>query len=586
MTSQHPESVDSPGTACVRPGSTLAGTPSGSPRARPPARLVRGAVWGRLLLTAGTSLGVPGCGVPEIPESTLRATIERRSFEIVRERSWMLTSLEAGYADARGYLWLDGESLSTRGRELLSALERAGEEGLDPEAYGVRELRAALDTLPAIPTTDSVGRTRARVDVEIRLSTGLLAFARDLVNGRLDPDEARQDWRIEPEPLPPDLLGRVRDGEGLDELFDSLRPRAPYYDRLVEVLATLRDVEARGGWPAVRVRSTPRIGRAADGIHSLRARLLASEDSIERTLAGFGGDSNVYDADLAGAVKRYQSRHGIEPDAVLGPSTVRELNTPVATRIESVVLNLDRLRWLPRDLGRSAILVNVAGFEFALLEDHEPRMTMNVIVGRAEWATRVFAAKMDHLVLNPWWNVPQSILASELLPAARRDPAYLARNGFEVLGGAGAWDGTGTGGAFRGDFRVRQRPGARNALGRVKFMFPNPYDIYLHDTPDDHLFGRSYRAFSHGCIRLERPLELARHIVERHTSRPVADVDRALEGGRTVTIELERPLDVYVVYLTAWVEDEGTSHFYRDIYDRDDVLRGMVALPGPEASTH
>lgn len=533
---------------------------------------------------AGVVLGLAGCGGPEIPESTLVATIEKHSFDILRESGWVRSTLEAGYAGARTYLWLDGEELSERGRDLLSALERASAEGLDPQAYGVREARETLEALPGIPEADSVARTRALADVEIRLSIGLLGFARDLVHGRLDPGAARQDWRIESEPLPPDLLGRVRDGESLDELLDSLRPRVPYYGRLVRALATLRELDALGGWPGVRLRSAPRIGRTADGIRSLRARLRASEDSMERKLAGVGGDSNVYDADLAGAVRRYQSRHGIEPDAVLGPATLRELNTPVGTRIESLVLNLDRLRWLPRDLGESVILVNVAGFEFALLEKHEPRMSMNVIVGRADWATRVFTAKMDHLVLNPYWNVPRSILASEILPAARRDPGYLSRNGFEVLGGSGPGAGTGTDPGFGGDLRVRQRPGARNALGRVKFMFPNPYDIYLHDTPDDHLFGRSYRAFSHGCIRLERPLELARHIVGRHTDRQASDVDGILESGRTVRIELDRPLDVYVVYLTAWVEEDGTVHFYRDIYDRDDVLRDLFAAPRPEVA--
>jgi murein L,D-transpeptidase YcbB/YkuD len=158
---------------------------------------------------AGLGLGVVGCGGPQIPESTLRATIEKRSFDLSRERIWILTALEAGYADTRGYLWLEGEGLSERGRDLLSALERAGAEGLDPRAYEVPDVREALDTLPAIPEADSVGRTRALADVEIRLSTGLMSFARDLVLGRLDPREARQDWRIEPEPLPPDLLGRT-----------------------------------------------------------------------------------------------------------------------------------------------------------------------------------------------------------------------------------------------------------------------------------------------------------------------------------------------------------------------------------------
>lgn len=530
---------------------------------------------------AGSGLVVVGCGDPQIPKSTLWATIEKRSFDLSRERSWILTALRSGYADTRGYLWLEGVGLSEAGRNLLSALERAGAEGLDPRAYEVQAVREALDTLPAIPEADSVGRTRALADVEMRLSTGLLSYARDLVLGRLDPHEARQDWRIEPEPLPNDLLGRVRDGESVDGLLASLRPRASYYGRLVAALSTLNEIEARGGWPRVQLRSAPRIGRAADGIPSLRARLRASEDSLERLLAAVGSDSHVYDADLAGAVKRYQSRHGIEPDAVLAPATLRELNTPIEARIASIILNLERLRWLPRDLGEQAIVVNVAGFEFELLENHRTRMAMNVIVGRAEWATRVFTEKMDHLVFNPYWNVPPSIAAAEIFPAARRDPGYLARNGFQVFGPDGAVDAgaDGEAGGPGRELRVRQTPGAHNALGRVKFMFPNPYGIYLHDTPDDHLFSRSYRAFSHGCIRLERPIELAREIVERYTTRPSTDVDRILESGRTVTIELERPLDVYVVYLTAWVEEDGTIHFYRDIYDRDDVLRGMIEPP-------
>ncbi len=368
MRSYRQASVDSPMPEGVRPRRSVPDALARSPRA--------------CLLMAGLGLGVVGCGGPQIPESTLRATIEKRSFDLSRERIWILTALEAGYADTRGYLWLEGEGLSERGRDLLSALERAGAEGLDPRAYEVPDVREALDTLPAIPEADSVGRTRALADVEIRLSTGLMSFARDLVLGRLDPREARQDWRIEPEPLPPDLLGRVRDGDSVDGLLDSLRPKASYYGRLVGALSTLREVEARGGWPGVRLRSAPRIGRAADGIPSLRARLRASEDSLERLLAGVGGDSRVYDADLAGAVKRYQSRHGIEPDAVLGPATLRELNTPVEPRIGSIVLNLDRLRWLPRDLGERAIVVNVAGFEFELLEDHRTRMAMNV-TGRA-----------------------------------------------------------------------------------------------------------------------------------------------------------------------------------------------------------
>ncbi len=528
-------------------------------------------------LGASLFLVLAGCGGTEIPESTLRATIEKRSFGIDRDRAWVLATIEGGYSDRRTHLWFEGDELSVRGQELLAALEGSAAEGLDPEAYGVTLIRGALDTLPAIPASDSVGRTRALADLEIRLSLGLLSLSRDLLLGRLDPHEARQDWRIPPDSLPRELLKRVREGEELHALLDSLRPKVPYYGRLVEALAKLREVESRGGWGGVSLEPGVRVGRRAEGVTTLRARLTASEDALERRLASVGGDSNVYDADLAGAVTHYQSRHGIEPDGAPGAATLRELRTPVEARIDAIRLNLDRLRWLPRDLGDTAILVNVAGFEFVLLEGHEPRMNMSVIVGRARWATRLFSARMDHLVLNPYWNVPQSILANEILPTASRDPAYLSRNGFEVSGGGGpsAGDGSAPASQWSG-VRVRQRPGPRNALGRVKFMFPNPYDIYLHDTPDDHLFSRAYRAFSHGCIRLERPLELARHIVEHHTDRAATEVDGIVESGRTVSIELSRPIDVYVAYLTAWVDDGGTIHFHRDIYGRDGELREVA----------
>ncbi|MDX1394928.1 MAG: L,D-transpeptidase family protein [Gemmatimonadota bacterium] len=525
-------------------------------------------------LTAVLAILAAGCGGPKIPEAALRDAIGRRSAEVSRDREWVVRSLETVYAGG-DHLWLDGEKLGEDGAAALSALKGADHEGLDAEAFGVTAALAALGALQALPESDSAGRTDALVDLEVRLSLGVLEYARDLVRGRFDPAQAGQDWRIEPEPLPSNPLVRVRDGEPVGDVLASLRPRAPVYARLVETLATLREVQAGGGWPGVDADVRARIGWPGHGVASLRARLRASEDSVERLLAASGGDSNVYDADLAGAVRRFQSRHGLEPDGELGYATLRELATPVEERIEDVILNLDRLRWLPRDLGEHAIVVNVAGFEFELLEDHETKLAMNVIVGRASWATTVFTARMERLEFNPFWNVPASIAAAEVLPAARNDPGYLARNGFEVVGPDGSADGV-TGDPDADGFRIRQRPGARNALGQVKFMFPNPYSIYLHDTPDDYLFSRSVRAFSHGCIRLERPIELAREIVEHHTDLPLADVDRILASGRNVSVELDRPLDVYVVYLTAWVGEDGTSYFYRDIYDRDDALRRMV----------
>jgi len=525
--------------------------------------------------------------VEPLPETERREALELSLSERARDRTWLAAEIDSTYAARRGRpLWVGRSDLTRQGRRLLETLDALDAEGLG----GAYDTSHVADVRAALATADSSAAPALRARLEMTLSVAFLGAVRDLARGRHDPDRFAQDWRIEPEPLPEGPLMRVSEGDSPADVLDRLRPAFPHYRRLVEALGRLEEVAAGGGWPTVAPDGALEPGARSPGVVRLRERLAASGDPEERELAGRGDEAELFDEDLAAALERFQRRHGLEPDRVLGPATRRELETPVEDRIGSIRVNLDRLRWLPRDLGERAILVNVAGFEFELLEENEPRFSMNVVVGRATWATRLFSATMDHLVLNPYWNVPEPILRDEVLPAILADPGYAVRNGFEVVGPDGVrpaervdWEAIAarievpddSAEAMSPDasrVMVRQAPGPTNALGRAKFLFPNPYHIYLHDSPERALFGRSYRAFSHGCIRVERPMELARTLVERYTDRPVSDIERILASGEETTIVLDRPLEVYTVYLTAWVDGEGTTYFYRDIYDRDDAL--------------
>jgi murein L,D-transpeptidase YcbB/YkuD len=274
---------------------------------------------------------------------------------------------------------------------------------------------------------------------------------------------------------------------------------------------------------------------------------------------------------MAGAVARFQLRHAIVVDSILGGQTVASLNVPLEHRLRQIAANLERYRWLPRELGSRYILVNVPTFELYAYESSRPAFTMKVIVG-AEYegrATPVFSDSMSYVVFRPYWNVPDGIAENEIWPKAESDPSYLSRNGYEVV-------------TENGKPRVRQVPGKGNALGLVKFMFPNDFNIYLHDTPQGELFERDIRAFSHGCIRVERPEELAQWVL----GWPADSVRARVNGeGRDQRVDIPQKIPVYIVYLTAFIQD-GELHFGNDLYNRDDALLravGAGAVPGDSA---
>ncbi len=478
---------------------------------------------------------------------------------------------------SRGFLpaWTDHARLTPEGTRVLGALGEIDGDGLDPDRHG---FGAARDLAQVLADGEAGDRQVEHLgDLDLLLTEAFVRAAVDLERGVLDPVSAGLPWKFErAEPDAAEVVARLARGDDPYAILTSLRPAAPYYHRLAEGLERLREVERRGGWPTVPDGETLREGDRSGRVAALRTRLLAGEDERERRLAAIGlDDPHLFDPDLREAVEHFQTRHTLHEDGAFGPATLMALNVPVGDRIGTVLLNLDRWRWLPRELGEEFLLVNVAGFELELVAGDSVIESMNVVVGRTANRTPLFRDSLQYVVVNPYWNVPETIVREEILPAVRRDPTYLARNGYEVL-----YNGRRLGASFvstealeSGRYLIRQRPGPQNALGNVKFMFPNDMNIYLHDTPAGHLFSQETRAFSYGCIRVERPVDLARTLLARYTDKADGSwYDRLRQEGTERWVPLNRQIPIYILYFTAWASPDGAVRFHPDIYERDLAL--------------
>ncbi len=478
-------------------------------------------------------------------------------------------------------VWVSAAGRPTdAGRALLEFIRRVAAEGLDPADYHAGALERAFAALGRRP-----GTAAAVVEPELLLTDAFLQLAGDLSAGRVPP--RRLDPEAGPASVPVDPIAALHMALATGEVAATLReltPAAPGYASLRAALARYRALEAQGGWPAVPWGPSLRRSDYGTRVERLRRRLAVTGDLEPAPRA----DAARFDADLEAAVRRFQRRHGLRDDGVVGAATLAALNVPADARVRQIAANLERWRWLPEALGERHVLVNIAGYTLEAVEHGRPALAMRVIVGRPYRRTPVFSDRIRYLVLNPSWNVPHTIAVEDILPEAQRDPAYLERMGFTVLRGWGEnaealdpraldWSRLGP---ERFPYRLRQEPGPRNALGRLKFMFPNAHNVYLHDTPTRALFDRERRGFSSGCIRVERPLGLAAYLLR---ARPEWDADAlrdAIDAGETRAVHLEEPVPVHIVYRTAWVDERGVLQLRRDVYERDGALIG--ALTGEE----
>ncbi len=465
-------------------------------------------------------------------------------------------------------LWLEGSGLNGRARTLQDILANAASEGLEPADYRLP---------PAEADTDGAERLAT---MELLLSGSLIRYATDLSDGRRSARKSDPDHFIErPGIDAAGILEAAAVSPDLAAYVEGLAPAHPGYRRLSRALRTYRRLDVADGWTPIPDGPSLKPGMRDDRIPQVRRRLLQLGD-----LARDSGEPDLFDPGLEDAVLAFQRRHGLEPDGVVGRHTRAALNVLVDDRIRQIIVNMERWRWMPSDLGETHILINMAGFELELVENGSTTLSMRIVVGQPYRQTPVFSSQVRYLEFNPFWNVPRSIAVKDILPKVKKDPAYLVDEGFRVLDGWGPemaeidalsidWSALGQ---DRLPYRLRQDPGPRNALGRVKFMFPNRFDVYMHDTPSRSLFERTVRTFSSGCIRIEKPLELAERLLADGNGWSAERINALADSGVTKAIRLPRPVPVHLTYLTAWADEDGTIHLRDDIYGRDERLANAL----------
>ncbi len=459
-------------------------------------------------------------------------------------------------------------------RQLYEQVQRSIEHGLNPTDFHAQQLGARLKST----AKDAV----YRADTEILCTDALARLAFTLKFGKLDPTSIDQAWNFSRtidghDPIK--VFDEVLSSGNITTALENAEPDLVEYHRLQNALVEHLDIQARGGWPTVPEGKGLKLGSTGPRVVALRERLKVTGDLVDTGPT----DPAVFGEGLEAAAKRFQWRHGIDADGKIGPRSIEELNVPVADRIDQIRANLERARWVFRDVEATYVIVDIAGFHLDLVEEGQIVWSTNVQVGKPYHATPVFKSTMRYIEINPTWTIPPGILRNETLPAIRKDPSYLSRNNMSVVTTSGKivdpatidWAAT-AGKGF--PYMIRQEPGTRNALGQVKFIFPNEYMVYLHDTPSKGLFARTERAFSHGCIRTQNPFDFAEHLLDNQ-GWDRARIDQVNESRKTARVNLETPVTVMLLYWTADVAEDGTVLFKRDVYGRDAKIIAELAEP-------
>ncbi len=482
--------------------------------------------------------------------------------------------------------WVRGGTPTPQARALVHAFRAAEEKGLDPEDYGAARLADAL--APDAPAWS--GAEGARLDVALTVAAA--TYAADLQSGRVDARRLGAD--LGPSGRPEDaasILARLVDAPDVAAALEALEPPYAAYRRTVAALQRYLALAREDAGPPL---SVPRASVHPGDPYPETARLEALLRRLGDLPASAGSPDapGSYDGPLVEGVRRFQGRHGLEPDGVIGARTIAALNTPLARRVVQLGLVLERWRSIPRTLAGPILVVNIPEYRLRALDPRgRGSLTMKVVVGRVyRDQTPLVAAELTAVIFRPYWNVPRRIQREELVPRLERDPAALAREGYQVIDARGdvVAEGAIAPGVLdrlrAGSLRLRQRPGPTNALGQVKFVFPNRHDVYMHGTPSVAAFQRARRAISHGCIRVEDPQALAEWVLHAAPGWTPERIRAAMDGERTLEVRLPSRIPVLLVYGTAVVAEDGTVRFLEDVYGHDAALERALAERRAQAS--
>jgi murein L,D-transpeptidase YcbB/YkuD len=470
--------------------------------------------------------------------------------------------------------------------ELIYALKDADRDGLVPDDYQVSRLMTLRETLWNRESRKTVD-DKALADADVLLTCMFLEYAGDLAAGRIDPRAIDPQWVEKPREIDfSSTLDRALGADGIKTVLANVPPKHPEYRALQRVLSAYRDIRDKGGWPKVPDKLKLKQGAEHPAVATIRKRLAMTGDFGAESASVLDDTRPVFDEPMARAIANFQTRHGLKPTGEFTPETAAAMNVPVEQRMQQIAINLERWRWLPDQLGDPYIRVNLPAFRLDIFDGGKSVMTQRVIVGKPDSKTPIFSDEMQYIVFSPYWNIPEQIVRDETVPKAMNDPEFLTRNNIEVVGTSGEaidpgsidWANAGTDKSLR----FRQKPGDDNSLGLVKFIFPNHFNVYLHDTPADALFSRVERDFSHGCMRVEQPLELAEYVLHDQSQWTPEKIDAAMHAGKEQTVKLTKPLPVHVVYFTVMPYENGAVQFRDDLYGYDAVqmrLTGVHTAP-------
>lgn len=488
--------------------------------------------------------------------------------------------------------WFRDNELVPETENFLTAIDNASKEGLDPKNYRIVNIDKMLQQYKQLEPSDTA-RLALQQKIDVALTASYFNYASDFYRGRVDPStDNKVTWDVK--------KNNIKLHKALQTILKERESTYPYYEfealhagytRLRDKLQEYRALQEKGGWPKIELgdRKVLQQGDTAEAVLTLRKRL-----NPDQTINASDPNMRTYDAKLMAQVKQFQMLNGMAQDGVVGGNTLAKLNIPLEDRIRQIMINMERWRWIPKrmvpkSLEQKFIWVNIPEYKLYIYEDpdgepdaerqYKQVMDMRVIVGKTMHSTPIFSDKVEYVVMAPFWNVPNTIVAAEIKPHMLSNQGWLASQNMEVVTRDKArqpvspssidWASV-TEDNF--NYLVRQKPGPKNSLGTIKFLFPNEYAVYLHDTPADALFSQTSRDFSHGCVRVEHPVELAKYLLKEQPEWDETKIRSTMTGDEETWVTLNNKVQVYIVYFTTWVDEQGQIHFRDDIYGHDKEL--------------
>lgn len=483
--------------------------------------------------------------------------------------------IKAFYADRDNMeVWLFNGSLSSEGEALLEQIEDSKFDGLQPSDYHLDQIYSFSANKEKENKKFRNLSSEDKVNLELLLTDGFFNLAHDLEKGKVNPSTLDPNWKFEEKETDinySDLLREVASGSSVKKTFEKLHPNSELYAHGREAIKELYDIRKNDTltWNFEPVKGAVKVGEKHAAIPELRKRLIFWDFLKQYDME----DPTLFDSTMFAGLQDYQRSNGMNPDGVIGTLVAESLNNSPQQLIDIASINMERLRWMPAiDWDQEMVVVNIANYQLDYMDKQDTAFTAKVIVGKEYNESPTFTAPMSYIVFSPYWNIPESITNDEIIPSVNKNPDYLAQKNMEVVNGSGEVVKASKVNLSKGEgYRVRQKPGGDNSLGLVKFMFPNEYNIYIHDTPARSLFEKETRALSHGCIRIQNPDQFAK-ILLHNKSWTDEKIQEAMNQDKEEVVKLDRKIPVVLLYMTFWADKNGKANFRSDVYNRDKAL--------------